>query len=166
MPWNRFLSRDEKKTDLKMMGVFVQSLWYIHNEFLWGDMTNGLSCGFCANVLDVKYLTELRCWPRRWATGLMTHGWITERGTLWNDFKVSLFFKASRSVLHSYLLHFMVDMQNSYCFLSKSESCGPIIKKSIHLRVAWLPFNPIIPPVFISFFPYFSISIGEGSSLP
>jgi len=41
-------------------------------------MTNGLSCGFCANVLDVKYLTELRLlaetkgewshdsWPDNW----------------------------------------------------------------------------------------------------
>lgn len=101
--WNRFLSRDKKKTDLETMGVFVQSLWYIHNEFLWGDMTNGLSCGFCANVLDVKYLTELRCWQRRRATGLMTHGRTTERGTLWNDFKVSFSHKASWCVLHNYL---------------------------------------------------------------
>lgn len=52
------------------MATFVRSLWYIHNEFLWGDMTNGSSRGFCANVLDVKYLTELRCWRRWTATGL------------------------------------------------------------------------------------------------
>lgn len=59
-----------RKAVLEVMAAFVRSLRYIHNEFLWGDMTNGSSCGFCANVLDVKYLTEPGCWRRWTATGL------------------------------------------------------------------------------------------------